>query len=113
MQKTKIGIAVGLIFEENVWLKKSAVKAVMIIILFTTLAVAINLIPDLISMVSNIVTVFKGSFEIRPLTYIISAVIIMINITEKIILIGLGAKALKQSTISVPIVDKMIEKYMG
>lgn len=139
MQKTKTGLSVGLmaaivyftglfsngllvavilagyilLFEENVWLKKSAVKAVMVIILFTTLAVVINLIPDLISMISNIVAAFEGSFTIRPLAYIISAITIVINIIEKILLIVLGAKALKQSTIPVPIVNKMIEKYMG
>lgn len=138
MQKTKLGISVGLLgaaiyftsllsgflaailltgyvllIEENVWLKKNAVKAVALLTVFTILTTGINLIPNLIAVLNNIVAVFGGKFGIAILSRIVTAIISIIDFAEKILFIGLGIKALNQGTIAVPIVDKLIDKYMG
>ena len=42
-----------------------------------------------------------------------SAVTSVIDIVEKLLFIGLGVKALTQGTIAVPVVDKLVSKYMG
>ena len=74
MQKTRLGISVGmlgaaiyltglfsgyvvavlmagyvLLFEENSWLRRSAVKAVSLMVFFSFITVLINLIPNAIS----------------------------------------------------------------
>ena len=43
----------------------------------------------------------------------ISAAVAALNIIEKLLIIGLGVKALTQGTIAVPVVDNLINKYMG
>lgn len=138
MQKTKIGISVGmlgaaiyltglfsgylvpviltgyvLLFEENEWLKRSAVKAVSLMLLFSFITVLINLIPDALGCISYVVSMFGGNFYIGFISNLVSAVTSAIDIIEKILFIGLGVKALNQSTIAVPVVDKLINKYMG
>lgn len=138
MQKTKIGISVGmlgaaiyltglfsgylvpviltgyvLLFEENEWLKRSAVKAVSLMLLFSFITVLINLIPDAMGCISYVVSMFGGNFYIGFISNLVSAVTSVIDIIEKILFIGLGVKALNQSTIAVPVVDKLINKYMG
>lgn len=137
MIKTKLGISVGmlgaaiyftglfggyvvavliagyvLLFEENSWLKRSAVKAVSVMVLFSFVTVLINLIPDAISCVDYIASLLGGSFHIAFVSNLVSAVTSIINIIEKILLISLGIKALNQGTITVPVVDKLIIKYM-
>lgn len=137
MQKTKLGISVGLmgaavyftslfsgylvpvlltgyvlLFEENEWLKKSAVKAVALMAFFSLLTVGINLIPNLMSFINSIVSMFGGNFYIGFLDNLIDAIVTAISIIEKLLFIGLGLTALNQGNISVPVVDNLINKYM-
>lgn len=138
MQKTKLGISAGLLgavvyftglfsgflvavvltgyilwFEENEWLKKSAVKAVMLLIAFSFVTAVLNLIPNAIGFVDDIFNIFGGNFGIAFITRIITAVVTAINIFEKLLFLGLGLTALNQGIIPVPAVDKLIEKHMG
>ncbi len=138
MQKTKLGISVGLLgaaiyflglfsgylvavllvgyvllFEENEWLKKAAVKAVSLMVFFTFIIVIINLIPNVISFINHVVSMFGGNFYIGFISNLINAIVSAIDIIEKVLFIGLGVKALGQGTITVPVVDNLINKYMG
>lgn len=138
MQKTKLGISVGLLgaaiyfmglfsgylvaillagyvllCEDNEWLKKSAVKAVSVMALFSFLATVVNLIPNAISIIDYVVSMFGGNFYVAFLSNLVSAVVAVLDIIEKLVLLGLGAKALSQGTITVPVVDGLINKFMG
>lgn len=138
MQKTRLGISVGmfgatiyltglfsgylvavllagyvLLFEENGWLKRSAVKAVSLMVFFSFITVLINLIPNAINCIGYVASMFGGSFHIGFISNLVSAVTSAIDIIEKLLFIGLGVKALNQGTIAVPVVDKLVSKYMG
>lgn len=137
MQKTKLGISVGLLgaaiyftslfsgyivpviltgyvllCEENEWLRKNAVKAVALLVSFSLLTTIICLIPNTIGFVDKIFAIFNGSFNILILSRIIDSIISAIDIIEKVLFIVLGLKALNQGSVSVPVVDKLINKYM-
>ena len=85
MQKTRLGISVGLIgsamffmglfsgyfvvtllagyvllFEQNAWLKRSAVKALSLMVFFSLLVTLLNLIPDVFDVVNNFAFIFNG-----------------------------------------------------
>lgn len=138
MQKTRLGISVGmlgaavyltglfsgylvailiagyvLLFEENGWLKRSVVKAVSLMVFFSFITVLINLIPDAMNCISYIASMFGGNFHIGFVSNLVSAVTSVIDIIEKVFFLALGVKALNQGTIAVPVVDKLISKYMG
>ena len=102
-----------LLCEDNEWLKKSAVKAVSVMALFSFLITVVNLIPNAISVIDYIVSMFGGNFYVAFLSNLVSAVVAVLNIIEKLVLLGLGVKALNQGTIAVPVVDNLINKYMG
>lgn len=78
MQKTKIGISVGLFGAANYFMG-----------------------------------LFGGEFYIGFISNLVNAVVSALSIIEKLLLIGLGVKALNQGTINVPVVDNLINKYMG
>lgn len=138
MQKTKLGISVGLLgaaiyftglfsgylvavvlagyvllCEENQWLRRSAVKAISVMIAFSFLITLVNLIPNAISVIDSIVSMFGGNFYIAFISNLVNAIVAALNIIEKLVLLGLGVKALNQGTIAVPVVDNLINKYMG
>ncbi|MDD6175746.1 MAG: hypothetical protein PUC59_08325 [Firmicutes bacterium] len=137
MQKTKLGIGVGLLgaviyltclfsgylapilltgyvllFEENEWLKKNAVKAIAVLIAFSFLTTAIYLIPNVIGFIDHIFAIFNGSFSISIVSKIVNVIVSAIDILEKLLFIGLAVTALNQKSIPVPVVDQLIDKYM-
>lgn len=137
MQKTKLGITVGalgaitffagffggylaaivlagyaLLFEENAWLKRSVVKAVVLMVFFSVTVAIINVIPDLLEFVGNIASVFNGNFSIIKVNQVVNVVVSGLNLAEKVLFLGLGVKALSQGTIVIPFIDKKVSKYM-
>ena len=60
----------------------------------------------------NIVSLCGGNFYVAYISNIINVFEGIFNLIEKILFLILGLKALNQKTISVPIVDGLIKKYM-
>ena len=137
MQKTKLGITVGalgaitffagffggylaaivlagyaLLFEENAWLKRSVVKAVVLMVFFSVTVAIINVIPDLLGFAGNIASVFNGNFSIIKVNQVVNVVVSGLNLVEKVLFLGLGVKALSQGTIVIPFIDKKVSKYI-
>lgn len=137
MQKTKLGITVGalgaitffagffggylaaivlagyaLLFEENAWLKRCVVKAVVLMVFFSVTVAIINVIPDLLEFVGNIASVFNGNFSIIKVNQIVNVLVSGLNLAEKVLFLGLGVKALSQGTIVIPFIDKKVSKYI-
>lgn len=77
------------------------------------ITVLVNLIPNAMSCASYIAAVFGAGCHISCISNLLSAVTSVIDIVEKLLFIGLGVKALNQGTIAVPVVDKLVSKYMG
>ena len=102
-----------LLMEENVWLKKTAVKTIAVLMVFSLLNAVLGLIPDLISVISSIFNIFNGSFSIRILSSIISAARSVLGFLETLLLLGLGFKALNQGPIKIPMTDKLVDKAFG
>ena len=138
MQKTKLGISVGmlgallffmclfggylisvilagyiLLFEENAWLRKSAVKGVAVTICFSILFVAIQLIPDAFGLIGDICRVFNGSFYLPVLNNIVAVIRDILDLAEKLLFLLLGVKAFSQGTVKIPFIDTIINKYMA
>lgn len=137
MMKTKLGVSVGLLgaavyllglyggyvvtillvgyillFEDNAWLRKSAVKALVLLLGFSVLSSLVYLIPHLIGFVSDVIGIFGGSFYVSWIASVANAVSGAFGIIEQLLFIGLGIKALVQGTIAVPAVDNLIDKYV-
>lgn len=137
MQKTKLGISVELLgaaaifscffggytvavilagyillFEENAWLKKTAVKSVALLFGFGVLSSLIYIIPNAISLIGSFLNIFGGSFYLNFVSNVISFVDNALNLIEKLLFIVLGLKAFNQGTVKIPVIDSLINKYM-
>ncbi|MBQ3782908.1 MAG: hypothetical protein II838_05595 [Lachnospiraceae bacterium] len=137
MQKTRLGIGVGalgaaiyfaglfsgllvmvimagyvLLFEGDEWLRKNAVKAVVFYMVFQFAIVAVGLIPDAISTINQVATLWNGYVDGGVLSELVSAIRSVLNFMETVLFIVLGVKALKQGTMSVPVVDDIVNKNM-
>lgn len=138
MQKTKLGVSVGLLgaaiyfsaafggylamflvagyvllFEENEWLKKAAVKAAVLLITVGVAISVIDLIPDVIGWLSTFLSIFKVYFTANTVNAIFDTVTGAIGIIRTVFFLVLGVKALNQGDVTVPVVDNLINKYMA
>ena len=136
MQKTRLGISVGmagaamyfigllniiplviiagymLIFEQNEWLRKTAVKAVAVVVFFTIISAVVGLVSNSSSFLNDVVLLFKGTIDIIWLNRIISICRTVISFVQTIFLLMLGFKALKQGNVKLGSVDNAINKHM-
>ena len=105
MQKTRLGISVGLmgfityfgccfggyiaaillfgyilLVENNQWLRKTAVKAMILTIAFSLLSTFIGLIPDIIEFIGSIVNLFNGSFYLTFVSKIVTILTLAIGL---------------------------------
>lgn len=137
MQKTKLGISVGLLgaalyfmglfsgymvtvllagyvllCEDNAWLRRTAVKAVSVMVLFSLASAVVNLIPNVMGLMDSFVSIFGGHFYISFISNLVSTVVTALNLIQKLLMLVLGLAALSQGTIAVPVVDKLLDKYM-
>lgn len=137
MEKTKLGISVGLLgaaiyfagafggilaavilsgyvllFEQNAWLKKTAVKAVAVLLCFAVLSAVLGLIPDFMTFLNHLVSIFGGRVSVPALSSLMAMLLKAVDIIRTVLLIALGIKALNQQTVYVPVVDEQIRKHM-
>lgn len=138
MEKTKLGISVGLMGallyalglfggyfltvaavvyvlwrEESVWLKQTAVKALALTFLFPIISLAIGVIPDLVGLVQSVMNLFDEFFSMEVVLEIEAILRSILNILEYVVFILLGVMALGKKTIRVPLVDSLVEKHLG
>lgn len=138
MQRTKLGISVGLLgaaicfsglfsgyllmgilvgyvllFEENIWLRKSAVKVFALMIGFSLLSSVIGLVPNVISFIDEIFMMFGGYFSINFLSNFFMAIQTLLDMVKTILMLVMGVKAITQGTVSIPGIDNLINKHMG
>jgi len=118
MQKTRLGISVGLLgaalyfmgllslfgliilagyvllSESDEWLRKSAVKAVAIVIVFSLISVIICFGSDILNFLNNLFHVTGESSIISYPLHLDVLITSLTNAAEKIVLFILGIKAL-------------------
>ena len=141
MQNTKLGISAGLIgavlflmglvegyipllliagyvliAEDNVWLKRTSVKAIVVTFLFSILYILIDLLPDFLDLINDFMALFDESlsnkaFEIlRELITFFRSSVSLLKVVFFILLI---IKALKNATIIIPPIDNFVNKHIN
>ena len=137
MEKTKLGVSVGLfgafifaaayfggymsailvlgyvlLMESDEWLKKTAVKAVATLAVFSFLIAVVGLIPEGINWLTSVINTFGANVRFEFLNDVFGVVKGFINIVKDVVFLALIVKALSKETIKLPVVDDLIDKYM-
>lgn len=135
MQKTKLGVTVGLmgaglyflglfsfipafllaayvlLQEENIWLRKTAVKMVSVLIGFFLISLCLDCIDEIFAIINVFIGWGKGDRISVPLnlTNLLGYILWFVRVGTMVIL---GFKALKQDTIKVGSIDKLVDNNM-
>lgn len=98
-----------LLCEEDSWLKKSVVKALVISLCFSVLYYVIDFIPTLLNLVDDIFGIFKSSFYPSSIYSLFDFFQNGLNIIKEIVMIILGIMALGKKTINIAPIDKLVD----
>ncbi len=145
MEKTKLGLSTGfvaalafflclfggylpallltgyvLFLEENADLRKTALKALVLMIVFDLLAAVINLIPGLFNLLDGFVTLGGNNFLTAGFSLVVSGVSRVFSLItsiltygEKILFLIFGFLSFRGKAPAIPFVDKWINKFIG
>lgn len=136
--KTKLGISVGLLAsityftalfsgfgialillvgyillaEGDEWLKRMAIKAVIFTVVMNVLYWIVSIIPGIFGIINDFIALFDGNyFYPEWISDIVDILHSVLSFVENVVLIILGIKAIAKSTIYVPVVDGMVNKF--
>lgn len=136
MQKTRLGISVGLLgaavyfmgllgivplllvvgyillLEQNEWLKRCAVKAAVIYVLFALIPALVGVIGDIFGFLNVIIGWFPGTFRLSFPGDIDSLVNIAAEILRAVLLLVLGFTALSQGSVKAGKIDNIVNKNL-
>lgn len=137
MQKTKLGITVGLLgaivyfsgifggyqvlilisgyvllCEENVWLRKVCVKAMVLLLTFSIVITAIGLIPDMFDWISSVIGILNINFSFSIISRLVRVITSALSIIRTGLFLLLGLQALSQGDVRVGFIDKLVDKHI-
>jgi len=138
MHKSKLGLSVGfmgailyclglfsgyfltiaavvyvLFAEENIWLRKTAVKVLVLTFLFPIIHTVLGVIPDFVGLIDNIMNLADESLDANVVNGIFVLLNNIVDIAEYVIFILLGIFAFSQKTIKIPLIDSFINKHVA
>ena len=102
----------ALIAEKDGWLKRVAIKAVAILILFSFVVTVIGLIPDVLSCIASMVYLFDGMFSYDKVSQVIDLITNLIDIFRTCLFLVLGVNALKMKDVSIGFIDNLINRNL-
>ena len=108
---TIAAVAYILICEENMWLRKTAIKVLVLIFVFPLLHTIIGFLPDSVDFIHDVMYLFDDYFKVEKLSEIVTVLKDIVNVAEYVVFILLGSLAFSQRTIKIPLVDSIIDKH--
>lgn len=102
-----------LLFEENEFVRKAAVKSFLIMAAFAVLSALVGFIPNLISLINSLLNIFGKSFSISVVSRIINFIQTVLDLLEKILFFALGFLALGKKNMKISVIDKFVDKHFG
>lgn len=102
-----------LLREENIWLRKNALKALVLYIGFLLLSVVVRLIPNFFGLLNTFLSIFRFNFVSIVFTGIFATLTKLLTYGAKLLYLALGVMALTQRTIAFAPLDKFIDKLVN
>lgn len=102
-----------LLREENIWLRKNVLKALVLYIGFLLLSVVVRLIPNFFGLLNTFLSIFRFNFVRVVFTGIFATLTKLLTYGAKLLYLALGVMALTQRTIAFAPLDKFIDKLVN
>lgn len=108
---TVLALVVGyiLLCEQDSWLRKTAVKALVISLCFSALYYVIDLLPGLLNMIDDLFGIFGRSFYPSSVHSLFSFLERGVTLLKEVVMIVMGILALGKKTVNISPIDKLVD----
>lgn len=114
------GVLVGyvLLVEENVSLKRLAVKVLAILLTFSLISTVIYLIPNILSLIQSLIYIFdeyaySEEFYSNGFNRFIDFVSSALSLLKTVLFLLMSGFALAGKELKVPVLDKFLDKHLA
>ena len=108
-----VTIALGLyilLVEEDLWLKKSAVRAISLLVLFSLLEALLGFIPTFMDIIRSLLNIFGTDFGLYIVDNIVNFFRLWLGVIEKAVFILFGILAVFGIPKKLPLIDTIVKK---
>lgn len=108
---TPLLLVVGYIFlrEEDSWLRKTAIKAVVLTVVFSVLYYVLGIIPDVLNIINNLCGIFGGYFYPDKVHSLFDFFQSGLTFIEEIVMILMAVLSLMKKSINISAIDKLVD----
>ena len=102
-----------LLREDDLGLKKAAVRTVTVYFGFALLSQLVGLIPGVLDFLQDCAILFEGSFDHYKVDRVFYVLQDVLGLAETVVFLMLIFCAARQKAITVPVVDRYVETHMA
>lgn len=108
---TPLLLVVGYIFirEEDEWLRKTAMKALVLTVLFSVIYFVLGIIPDVLYIISDLIGIFGGYFYPDKIHSLFDFFQGGLTFIEDIVMILMAVLSLMKKSINIAPIDKLVD----
>lgn len=103
--------------EESEFLKKLALKVLVLLLAFSLLNTLVNLIPDVINLTYSVIHIFAPEFYLHFIDRIFNFIYSIVYFVKTLVFLALAFYSLQGKEFTVPYLeeylDKLIKKYLA
>ena len=101
-----------LLMEKDEWLRKSAIKTLVVTFVFGVVSALINFVPNVIDVFDSIFRIFDKNFYIPYLQSILNVLSNIVYVLRVLILLAMSLMAFSQKSPEFKPVDDLMEKHV-
>lgn len=107
------GIFVGyvLLMEESQNLKKCCLRVLALMLTFSVALTAINLLPNVLDLIYSLLRIINVHFYLEIVHSFFNFLYSAVSLAKTVLFLLLGAAALLNKEIKIPVLDPVIEKF--
>ncbi len=99
-----------LLCEENAWLKKTSLKALFILLIFSGLSYVLGLVPDMFNLLTSLLDIFKVHFYPSFIHNIFNFLTLIVSFIRPLLLILMAIFAYNNKSLPIPGLDPILDK---
>ena len=110
---TAILVGYVLLAEESVWLKKTCLKVLVLMLGFSVVFTALDLLPNLLNILYGFLEIFNVHFYLSFVHDVFNFFDQILSLVKTLVFIALGVTAVMGKSFKLPVVDNFVDKHLG
>ena len=110
---TAILVGYVLLAEASVWLKKTCLKVLVLMLGFSVVFTALDLLPNLLNILYGFLEIFNVHFYLSFVHDVFNFFDQILSLVKTLVFIALGVTAVMGKSFKLPVVDNFVDKHLG